>query len=172
MTSELSVTGADADLRDKVTDFLYAEAELLDEREFVRWFELFDDDCTYWVPAGADEPDPSRTVSLVYDTHATLSERVWRFEGGLAYAQQPASVTSHLISNVVVDAVTAEAGSTLVSVHSRFLVSEFRGDVVTPYAGRYDHVLVVGADGGFRIRSKRVALIGRNGHLGNLGLPL
>lgn len=165
-------TATDASLLERVTEFLYAEAELLDDREFIRWFELFDEECVYWVPAGADDLDPSRSVSLVYDTHATLSERVWRFEGGLAYAQQPPSVTSHLISNIVVDGVSAENDQRLVSLHSRFIVSEFRADAITPYAGRYDHVLVDGPDGGFRIRSKRVSLIGRNGHLGNVGLPL
>lgn len=171
MLSDQAVT-TDAGLRQSVADFLYAEAELLDQREYVRWFELFDAECVYWVPGGSDDLDPNRSVSLVYDTHATLSERVWRFEGGLAYAQQPPSVTSHLISNIVVDDVSTAGDETLVTLHSRFQVSEFRGDAITPYAGRYDHALIAVGDGDFKIRSKKVTLVGRDGHLGNLGLPL
>jgi len=111
---------------------------------------------------------------LVHDNYGTLAERVWRFEGGLAYAQQPPSVTSHLVSNVVVREVEAgqHAEGDVVTVSSRFVVSEFRKDQLVHHAGRYEHSLVRLADGSFKIWRKYVDLVNRTGYLGNLGLPL
>ena len=40
----------DSDLRHEVEDFLYMEAELLDERRLREWLELFTDDLRYWMP--------------------------------------------------------------------------------------------------------------------------
>ena len=43
--------------RSAVEDFLYAEAGLLDNRQFEEWMDLFTDDAVYWVPAGHDDID-------------------------------------------------------------------------------------------------------------------
>ena len=51
--------------RSAVEDFLYMEARLLDNRQFEEWMDLFTDDALYWVPAGRDDIDPSRHVSIV-----------------------------------------------------------------------------------------------------------
>jgi 3-phenylpropionate/cinnamic acid dioxygenase small subunit len=37
-------------LRREVEDFYYAEAELLDNRQFREWFTLLADDIRYWMP--------------------------------------------------------------------------------------------------------------------------
>lgn len=163
----------DATLLHEVTDFLYDEAELLSNREFPVWLQLFTRDAIYWIPAGSPEQDPTRKVSLVYDNWQSLAERVWRFEGGLAYAQQPQSTTSHLVSNIRVLSVDrdGDAVGDVITVTSRFIVSEFREHVTYPYAGQANHRLVRTTDG-LRILEKRVELINRGGHLGNLSLPL
>lgn len=153
--------------------FLFAEGELLDERNFPAWLHLYTRDCVYWIPAGAEKQDPTRKVSIVYDRWQTLAERVWRFEGGLAYSQEPKSTTSHLIGNVVVSDV--ESGGhklgDVINVTSRFIVTEHRNDVDTVHSGRNTHRLVRTQEG-LRILEKKVELISRGGHLGNLGLPL
>ena len=38
------------DLRDEVEDLLYEEAELLDDRRFHQWLDLFTDDVFYFMP--------------------------------------------------------------------------------------------------------------------------
>ena len=38
------------ELRREVEDFLYLEAELLDERKLREWLELLADDVRYWMP--------------------------------------------------------------------------------------------------------------------------
>lgn len=159
--------------RDEVERFLFAEGDLLDERAFPEWLQLFTKDCVYWIPGGAPTQDPSRKVSIVYDRWQTLAERVWRFESGLAYAQEPMSTTSHLIGNIVVREVEADGHplGDIITVTSRFVVTEHRNDVDSVHSGRNTHRLVRTPEG-LRILEKKVELISRTGHLGNLGLPL
>ena len=38
------------DLMREIEDLLYTEADLLDERRYDEWLELFTDDVTYWMP--------------------------------------------------------------------------------------------------------------------------
>lgn len=161
------------EMQREVELFLFVEGELLDERNFPAWINLYTRDCVYWIPGGAESQDPTRKVSIVYDRWETLAERAWRFEGGLAYAQEPKSATSHLIGNVMVSGIESgghELGD-IINVTSRFIVTEYRNDVDTVHSGRTTHRLVR-TQAGLRILEKKVELISRKGHLGNLGLPL
>lgn len=155
-------------LRSEVEDLLFREAALLDRREFSAWLELFTDDCVYWIPSMRDEADPAREVSIVYDDHSLLAERVWRLESGLAYAQEPASRTAHLVGNVVVSP-PGEDG--LVQVESLLMVTDFRRAAQRVYAGRCLHHLRREGDG-LAIAFKKVELIDNDGHIGNLSILL
>lgn len=171
-TSDLSPHAVQT-LQAEVEQFLYAEADLLDRREFPAWLKLFTQDCIYWIPSGTDDLDPSRKVSIVYDDMGRLSERVWRFEGGLAYAQQPQSRTARIVSNVQVTEVeeSASGRSSLLHVQAKFIIAEFRRGSQANHAGRAVYQLVKTEDG-ILIRQKKVELITNDGHLGNLSLPL
>jgi 3-phenylpropionate/cinnamic acid dioxygenase small subunit len=87
------------DLR-AIEQFVYREARLLDSRHFEDWLALFTDDAIYWVPAGHDDIDPTQHVSIIYDTVAGMQKRVGRLNSGFAFAQEPASRTHRLVSNV------------------------------------------------------------------------
>ena len=52
--------------RTDVEDFLFAEAELLDEWRLPEWLELFTDDAKYYVPATdlPSTPHPTITCSM------------------------------------------------------------------------------------------------------------
>lgn len=171
-TSSLSIPALQT-LQSEVEQFLYAEAELLDRREFPAWLKLFTQDSIYWIPSGFDDLDPSRSVSIVYDDIGRLSERVWRFEGGLAYAQQPQSRTARIVSNVQVTAIDESTTdqSSLLHVQAKFLIAEFRRGTQMTHAGRSVYQLVR-TEAGIQIRQKKVELITNDGHLGNLSLPL
>ncbi|MYW92109.1 aromatic-ring-hydroxylating dioxygenase subunit beta [Amycolatopsis rubida] len=151
----------------EIEQFLYAEAALLDARDFPGWRKLFADDAVYWIPANADDTDPDRDVSIVYDDVAFLAERVWRLDSGLAYAQEPRSRTVHLVSNVQV--LRESHGE--IDVAAAFLVVEFHRDVLHHHAGRYRYRLR--RDGGeLRIARKKAVLVNNGGHLGNLSVLL
>ncbi|WP_028935759.1 aromatic-ring-hydroxylating dioxygenase subunit beta [Pseudonocardia spinosispora] len=151
----------------EIESFLFHEADLLDSHDYAAWLELFTPDATYWIPSGADDTDPSREVSIVYDNAAFLAERVWRLDSGQAYAQQPRSRTAHLIGNI------RQVGGTDAApeVAATFLVVEYRRDTQHQYAGRYRYALRC-ADGDLRIAHKKVELVNNDGFLGNLSLLL
>ncbi|MEU3983984.1 aromatic-ring-hydroxylating dioxygenase subunit beta [Streptomyces sp. NPDC026672] len=166
------MTTAETSLQHAVEQFLYTEAALLDSEDFPAWLKLFTEDALYWIPAVADDIDPTREVSIVHDDIAALSERVWRFDSGLAYAQEPRSRTAHLITNVrVTDVRSPGEGAQELDVEARFLVAEFRRGSRHQHVGRYKYVLHR-EDAGFRIRRKKVELIDIDGHFGNLSLLL
>jgi len=144
-------------------EFLYHEAQLLDERRFEEWLELFTDDAVYWVPEGEEE-DPVRRVSIAYDDRRRLHERVLRLGSGFAYAQDPPSRTCHLIGNVRVR--DAETDGEL-DVASSLIVAEVRRNAQSIFAGHVEHRLVPDGDG-YLIRRKVVRLVNSDVPLGNV----
>lgn len=145
--------------RSDAEDWLYHEAELLDEWRLHDWLELFTDDATYHVPDGIDDsPTPIR-AALINDDRARLEERVWRLVTGPAHAQIPRSTTRRLISNVRVAGTVDEA-----LVTSNFLVHEIRKGQERSFVGQYRHRMRAGDDGW------KVA--GRTALLQNSVLPL
>lgn len=155
--------------RDDASDLLFEEASLLDAGRFDDWLALFTDDAVYWVPSDRSATDASSAVSLVYDDRSRLAERVWRLTSGYAHAQVPASLTTHLVTNVrVIDQPSAdEAG-----VESAFVVHELRRETRSAYAGRCRHTLRRAGDGELRIACKRVDLLEATVGLGNVSIIL
>ena len=136
--------------------FLIHEARLLDERRFEDWLALFTEDGWYWVPIEPDQANPHDTVSLIYDDRRLLETRIRRLAHPNAHAQSPASRTSRIIANVMAEDGTSD-GADLV-VRSKFQMIEYRRDKQRLFAGTSRHGLVA-ADGGYRIRWKRVDLV-------------
>ena len=136
-----------------VTAFLQHEARLLDDRRLDDWFELFTEDATYWLPIGPDG-DEHDSVSLVYDDHRRLYERVLRLNSGFAYSQSPPSSTLHFITNVT----TEEESEDETVVGSNVLIAEVRRMTQEIYCARVVHRLVADGDS-YRIRLKRVELL-------------
>jgi benzoate/toluate 1,2-dioxygenase subunit beta len=149
--------------RTAAEELLYDEADLLDDREFERWLDLFTDDATYWVPARPGPVDPDRHVSLIYDDRPRMADRVWRLSVGPAHAQIPPSATRRLITNVRV----APAGSGDVLIRSNFAIYEVRKGVQRDFAGRYEHLVTPHGDG-WRIRVKTVRLVNCDAPIFNL----
>ncbi len=140
--------------RQGVEDFLYYEAELLDEWRLDEWLALFTDDATYVVP-GTDDPgaDPSLALVLIDDDRERLHWRVERLKSRHSHREYPWSRTRRFISNVRVTGGT-EAG---ITVTASFLVYRFRHGHADPFIGRYVYTLVPAGDS-FKIRSRRAEL--------------
>jgi benzoate/toluate 1,2-dioxygenase beta subunit len=154
-------------VRARVESLIFLEARLLDERDFSGWLELLAEDVTYWIPSAGDDIDPTREVSIVYDRHAQLRERVWRLESGLAYAQEPTSRTSHLHGNIEV----AVGDDGVIDAHSSFVITEYRRERQYTHAGRCLHRLRDDGDG-LLITLKKLDLVNNDGYFGNLSFLL
>lgn len=92
---------------ENVCAFLYKEARLLDERDWDNWLDMYDENCTFWMPAWDDDgeltEDPQSEISLIYYARrAGLEDRVFRIRTERSSATIPDTRTSHNISNVEV----------------------------------------------------------------------
>lgn len=110
-----------------IEEFLFAEAELLDERRFEAWLDLLTDDVRYWMPMrrnvkfGQQEHENTREqqdMNWFDEGKETLSQRVRQLLTGVHWAEEPLSRVCHLVSNVRLAHVTPEE----VTVNCRFLV--------------------------------------------------
>jgi len=119
------------------SSFLVREARMLDSGDFEGWLELMAPDCVYWIPANPEGGDPTTEVSLAFDDHRRLTDRVYWLRTGLVSAQLPPSRTRRLITNV--EAWRGDEGSLL--VRSNFMLHEFRAGRQRILSGWYGHVL-------------------------------
>jgi 3-phenylpropionate/cinnamic acid dioxygenase small subunit len=93
-----------AELQHDVEQFLYDEADLLDSGQFREWLDLIGDDITYQVktrPTVEAHHEAIEPAALAFDDdRQSLTWRVKRAETGMAWAEEPASRTRYLITNV------------------------------------------------------------------------
>lgn len=149
--------------RQQAEEILYDEARRLDEGRYEDWFAMLTDDITYWVPCNGDGGDPNREISLVFDDHARLRDRIDRLATGVAHAQRPASKTRRLVSNVQVD----EAEEDHAKVMSAFMLYELRQGRQRVFAGCYEHRMRF-ESGGWKIAAKKAVLVNNDEVIDNL----
>ena len=98
------------DLMREIEDFYYAEADLLDERRYEAWLDLFTDDIRYWMPirknvAFADlakETTGENDISWIDDDKLTLTKRVKQLLTGVHWAEEPLSRVSHVSMSLTI----------------------------------------------------------------------
>jgi len=155
-------------LTQEVAEFLYREAELLDERRYADWLLLLADDIRYWMPMrrnvkfGEEEREFTReTVDIAWfdEGKDTLTRRVRQIETGIHWAEEPQSRISHLVSNVqLVEASPSVADARDVSVRCRFLIHRNRVETETDLlVGKREDVLRREAEG-WRIARRKIIL--------------
>lgn len=135
--SPLPRTDAYYRLRADVEDFLYAEADLLDERRFPEWLDLLADDIVYFMPmrrnvkfgqhAARENTVSGQGISWFDEDKWTLTKRVEQILTGVHYAEEPLSRICHVVSNVQIRRVTPSLDDPQeVEVRCRFLVYQNR----------------------------------------------
>lgn len=149
-------------LTEEIAQFLYHEAELLDERRFAEWLDLLADDVHYWMPLRRNvkfgeqehENSPAGGISWFDEGKATLAGRVRQIETGVHWAEEPLSRVCHMVSNVQVLDVRGDE----VTVKSRFLVYRNRlVDETDLFVGKREDV-VRRADGSWKIATRKIIL--------------
>lgn len=141
--------------REDVEDFLFHEAELLDEWRLNEWLALFTDDARYLVPSTDLKPDASPDNNLFYiaDDRFRLGERVARLMKRTAHSEYPRSKTRHLVSNVRIRA----RGTESLEVGAAAVTYRTKDGVTDTYVGFNRYQLAVNGSG-LRIREKRCHL--------------
>jgi 3-phenylpropionate/cinnamic acid dioxygenase small subunit len=145
-----AVLGA-GDLKARVEAFLYRQSELLDNKHWQDYIDLFTDDGVYWMPVTQEQTDWEGEPSIFAEDKPMMEIRMGRVTHPNAWSQAPMWATNHVIGNVVVESVSAKE----VVVRSRFHMMELRRDDIRHFGGTYRHTLVPEGQG-FRIRHQRV----------------
>ena len=119
-------------LKDEIEQFLYQEAELLDERRFGEWLDFLTEDIRYWMPMRRNvkfgELDREFTreghdINWFDEGKDTLVRRVNQILTGVHWAEEPLSRVCHSVSNIqILNATPSFSQPTEVSLKCRFLV--------------------------------------------------
>jgi 3-phenylpropionate/cinnamic acid dioxygenase small subunit len=151
----------------EIEDFLYAEADLLDERDYLKWLDLFTDDIHYWMPmrknVAFEDRDKETTaeddIAWIDDDKPTLTKRVKQLLTGLHWAEEPVSRVSHVITNVrLVEPIHAIDEGASTTVKCRFFVYRNRLETETDLlVGRREDVLRR-VDGRLRIARRKILI--------------
>lgn len=150
---------------DAVETLLYREARLLDEGRFDEWLDLFTSDAVYWIPAGHFNINPEEHVSILYDTRQDMERRVARLKSGFAHAEDPASRTHRVVSNIVVeDYSTGKEKLIVSSVMVLFALSKHKQAI---HSARCEFILRR-TNSGWKIERKKVGLLRSDEALDNI----
>lgn len=144
---------AAADLHRAVEQFLYRQSELLDGKQWQDYINLFDPKGVYWAPLLPEHTHWDGVPSIFVEDVDLMTVRMKRIQHPNAWSQQAEWCTTHVVSNVVIERVTA----TEVHVRSRFHMMELRRDDLRHFGGTYRHQLKRTKDG-FRILLQRADL--------------
>ncbi len=115
----------------EVEEFLFFEADLLDQWRYREWLELTTEDIRYWMPIrrnvkyGNWERERSAELSELAwfdENRRTLEMRVEQIVTGEHWAVEPLSRVSHLITNIRIAGREAGEQGEELTVRSRFLV--------------------------------------------------
>ena len=139
-------------LKQELEEFLYREAELLDERRYEAWLELLADDVRYWMPMrrnvrfGELEREFTREgqdINWFDEGKETLTRRVQQILTGVHWAEEPLSRICHMVSNVQILHVSPSAlDPAEVTVKCRFLIYRNRVETETDIlVGKREDVL-------------------------------
>ena len=154
-------------LEREIEQFLYNEAELLDERRFSEWIDLIADDMHYHMPIRRnvkfgehhrENSDSDSEISWFDEGKETLAVRVRQINTGIHWCEEPFSRVRHLVSNIQVDSVDGDE----VHVRSRFIVYTNRlADEVNLFVGKREDVLRRDPDTQWKI-AKRTIILDQN----------
>jgi 3-phenylpropionate/cinnamic acid dioxygenase small subunit len=155
-------------LKYDIEEFLYKEAELLDERRYEEWLELFTEDVRYWMPMrrnvkfGELEREFTREgqdINWFDEGKDTLTRRVKQILTGVHWAEEPLSRICHMVSNVqILQAAPSVAEPWEVTAKCRFLVYRNRVETETDtLVGKREDVLRK-VNGEWKIAQRKVIL--------------
>ena len=155
------------DLMREIEDFFYAEADLLDEREYEQWLELLTEDLVYWMPMRRNVAYRDRDKDItaeddlawVHDDKETLIKRVKQIQTGIHWADEPISRISHVITNIrFAEPITSLGEGAKAVTKCRFIVYRNRVEDETDLlVGRREDTLVR-LNGALKISRRKIIL--------------
>ena len=152
------------ELQHQISQFLYREAKLLDDWKFREWLDVFAEDISYTLRTtpNAQTRDRRRSVEppttwVFNDNKHLLERRVARLETGMAWAEEPPSRTTHMVSNVIVEATEVDGEYDVYITYLLYRTQKEKD--VTIYCGkRHDKLRQVEGGLGWQIFNRKITL--------------
>ncbi|MGA7865699.1 MAG: 3-phenylpropionate/cinnamic acid dioxygenase subunit beta [Stellaceae bacterium] len=155
-------------LQQEIEEFLYREADLLDERRYEEWLALIAEDVRYWMPMrrnvkfGEEAHEFTRAgqdINWFDEGKETLTRRVKQILTGMHWAEEPVSRISHMISNVrLLEVNPSIAEPHEVTIGCRFLIYRNRVETETDIlVGKREDLLRRAGDG-WQIARRKIVL--------------
>ena len=150
--------------RADIEDFLFLEAELLDEWRLAEWEALLTEDAGYFIPPN-EKPNADHRTALftIADDRERIRQRVIRIMDPNCHAEFPHSRTRRIIGNVRIIAQDSD----LTTATANFACWRYRRhERIREYTGQTRHILR-STEAGLKIRERRVIVDAHE--LGSLG---
>ena len=157
------------EVKREIEEFLYDEANLLDERRFKEWLATLAEDLRYFMPmefnvkfgehAQSELTKREEHMSWFNEGKWTLTKRAEQILTGVHWAEEPLSRVCRLVTNVQLSAIEANAaGEMEVDVSSRFLIYQNRCEYEQYYfvGDRLDRIRRTSA--GWQLASREIRL--------------
>lgn len=125
-------------------DFVYHEARLIDAKRFDEWYDLYAEDCRYWMPLMRGQPQGAEHTSLFDEDKLLLKIRIERLRNPKSYSQAHPSWCQHILQAPRVESRDTPAGT--VVLRTPFLYLEYQQDQQEVYAGVAWHHLRLGGE--------------------------
>jgi PAH dioxygenase small subunit len=144
----------------EIVEFLYREAELLDDNRFGEWLGLLAEDIHYVMPVRTTQfrakGDGFQDVAFFEENFVSLRTRVKRLETEFAWAETPPSRTRHFVTNVLAEPGEKDGEF---NVRSSFMIARTRADQgYQLFTGRREDVLRRSDAGDFKVADRRILI--------------
>ncbi|HJF28889.1 3-phenylpropionate/cinnamic acid dioxygenase subunit beta [Acinetobacter bohemicus] len=152
------------ELHHQISQFLYREAKLLDDWKFREWLDVLAEDISYTLRTtpNAQTRDRRRSIEppttwVFNDSKDLLERRVARLETGMAWAEEPPSRTTHMVSNIIVEPTEVDGEYDVYVTYLLYRTQKEKD--VTIYCGkRHDKIRQVDSEQGFQIFNRKITL--------------
>lgn len=157
------------EIKREIEEFLYDEANLLDERRFHEWLDMLADDLSYFMPmeynvkagehATRELTRREKHMSWFNEGKWTLTKRAEQILTGVHWAEEPLSRVCRLVSNVQLQGIeTNDAGELEADTSSRFLIYQNRCEYEQYFfvGDRMDRMRLTA--GGWKLASREIRI--------------
>ena len=155
-------------LKQEIEEFLYREADLVDERRYVDWLALLAEDVRYWMPmrrnvkfgdAKREFTRAGQDINWFDEGKETLTRRVRQILTGIHWAEEPASRISHMVSNVrLIEVNPSPTEAQEVTVRCRCLIYRNRVETETDFLIGKREDLLRRAESDWQIARRKIIL--------------
>jgi 3-phenylpropionate/cinnamic acid dioxygenase small subunit len=114
-------------------EFVYYEARLIDEKRFDEWYDLYADDCRYWMPLTRGQPEGAAHTSLFDEDKLLLKIRIERLRNPKSYSQAHPSWCQHILQAPSIESRDMQIG--IAVLRTPFMYLENQRDRQEVYAG-------------------------------------